>query len=46
MSDQIPLEDKNKKIYFHAACISIVVILGALISYKLVAGALSGGLLY
>ena len=46
MSDQIPLEDKNKKIYFHAACISIVIILGALISYKLVAGAISGGLLY
>lgn len=44
LNDQIIIENKNTKIYFHLVCLSILLIVGSFIAYKLVLGSLTNGL--
>ena len=44
LNDQIVIENKNTRIYFHLTCLSILIIGGGFIAYKLVLGSLSSGL--
>lgn len=44
LNDQIVIENKNTKILFHAICMSIVLIVGGYIAYKMIVGALTSGL--
>lgn len=44
LNDQIVIENKNTRIYFHLICLSILLIGGGFIAYKLVLGSLTSGL--
>lgn len=44
LNDQIVIENKNTRIYFHLVCLSILLIGGGFIAYKLVLGSLTSGL--
>lgn len=44
MNDLIKIENKNIKLYFHLVCLSILIIGGGFIVYKLILSSLSSGL--
>lgn len=44
MNELIKIENKNTRIYFHLTCLSILIIGGGFIAYKLILGSLSSGL--
>lgn len=44
INDLIKIDNKNTRIYFHLICISILIIVGGLIAYKLILGSVSDGL--
>lgn len=44
LNDQIVIENKNTRIYFHLVCLSILLIGGGFIAYNLVLGSLTSGL--
>lgn len=44
LNDQIVIENKNTRIYFHLVCLSILLIGGGFIAYKLVLGSITSGL--
>lgn len=44
VNDQIVIENKNMRIYFHLVCLSVLIIGGGLIVYKLILGTLTSGL--
>ena len=44
LNDQIVIENKNTRIYFHLTCLSVVLIGGSFIAYKLILGSLTSGL--
>lgn len=44
MNDLIIIENKNNRIYFHLICLSILIIGGGFIAYKLILGSLASGL--
>ena len=44
MNELIKIENKNTRIYFHLTCLSILIIGGGFIAYKLLLGSLSSGL--
>lgn len=44
LNDQIVIENKNTRIYFHLTCMSILLIGGGFIAYKIVLGSLTSGL--
>lgn len=44
MNELIKIENKNTRIYFHLTCLSLLIIGGGFIAYKLILGSLSSGL--
>ena len=44
VNELVAVENKNTRIYYHVACLSIIIIAGALIAYNLVLGSVSSGL--
>ena len=44
MNELIKIENKNTRIYFHLTCLSILIIGGGFIAYKLILGSLSSSL--
>lgn len=44
LNDQIVIENKNIRIYFHLICLSVLLIGGAFVAYKLLLGSLNSGL--
>lgn len=44
VNELIKIENKNTRIYFHLTCLSILIIVGGFIAYKLILGSLSSGL--
>jgi len=44
INELIKIENKNTRIYFHLTCLSILIIGGGFIAYKLILGSLSSGL--
>lgn len=44
VNELIKIENKNTRIYFHLTCLSILIIIGGFIAYKLILGSLSSGL--
>ena len=44
MNELIKIDNKNTRIYFHLTCLSILIIGGGFIAYKLILGSLSSGL--
>lgn len=44
LNDQIVIENKNTRIYFHLVCLSILLVGGSFVVYKLVLGSLTSGL--
>ena len=44
VNELIKIENKNTRIYFHLTCLSILIIVGGFIAYKLMLGSLSSGL--
>lgn len=43
-NDLINIENKNTRIYFHLVCLSVVLIGGGFIAYKVILGSFTGGL--
>ena len=44
INEIVKIENKNSRIYFHLTCLSILIIVGGFIAYKLILGSLSSGL--
>lgn len=44
LNDQIVIDNKNTRIYFHLVCISILIIGGSFIAYKLILGSMTSEL--
>lgn len=43
INDIVVIENKNSRIYYHLICLSVVVIVGGFIAYKVLMGSLLGG---
>lgn len=44
VNELVAVENKNTRIYYHVACLSIIIIAGAIIAYNLVLGSITSGL--
>lgn len=44
LNDTIAIENKDTRIYFHLVCLSIILLVGGFIAYKVILGSLSSGL--